>query len=311
MLELEEPREPATVDIAAWVRKARQNPILYRQRQVTEILLHAVSATGGLGGCLYLKGGILMALAYNSPRNTGDIDFTAVGEPEELRIRITETLESALESAIRRTGHLHLSCKVQRIVLQPRPATFADSPVPALEITIGSAARNNPREMERLDIKRSTHVVRVDLSFREPVGSMQRLLVGSGDIVQAYGLYDLIAEKLRAILQQIIRPHPGQRRQDVYDISRLLVTFQLDTEERSSVLAILRKKSRDRDFNPTREMISDPRIVSKLQAGWASLASELDETLPDFKMSFDRVKTFYEGLPWETPETAYPAVLRL
>lgn len=133
---------------------------------------------------------------------------------------------------------------------------------------------------------------------------MQKLVVGDGRVVQAYGLYDLIAEKLRALLQQIVRPHPGDRRQDVYDLSRLIVTFGLDAEERVSILAILRTKSREREFEPSREMISDPRIAEKLQQKWDSLAEELQEPLPPFQESFDRVRAFYEGLPWDAPEEA-------
>ena len=253
-----EPKPPAIIDLAAWVRKAKVNPARYRERQVTEILLHAVAMTPGFGEGLFLKGGVLMALAYGSPRTTGDIDFSVIGDPEETRLRITAALNTSLREAALRTGHPGILCKVQRIVMRPKPETFAGFPYPALEIVIGSAARDNQAERTRLENGRAAQVVRIDLSFREPIGSVQKLVVGEGRVVQAYGLYDLVAEKLRAILQQIVRPHPGERYQDVYDISRLIVTFDLDAQERAIILAILRRKSREREFEPTREMIADP-----------------------------------------------------
>lgn len=297
-----EPQPPAVLDVSAWVLKARKNPVLYRQRQVTEILLHAVAATPGFREGVFLKGGILMALAYGSPRNTGDVDFSAIGDPEEMERIITGALDKSLRDAARRTGYLDILCRVQRIERRPKPTTFVDSPFPALRVTIGSALRTSPSEMTRLETKRAVQVVPIDLSFREPVDSVQKLIVGDGRTVQAYGLYDLVAEKLRALLQQLTRPHPGERRQDVYDLARLLTTFELDEPERIQILAILRHKSRERELEPTRSMISDERIVSRVRASWPTLQNELEEELPNFDVTFETVRAFYESLPWEAPE---------
>lgn len=293
-----EPRPPATLDLTAWVRRAASNPVLHRQRQVTEILLYAVAITPGFGSELFLKGGVLMAIAYGSPRNTGDVDFTAIGDPEEVRRRVAAALDSSFREAAVRTGHPNILCRVQRVRARPRPETFASSPIAALQITIGSAERSNPSEVTRLEAGEATQVVRIDLSFHEPIGSVQKLVLGGGREVQAYGLYDLVAEKLRAILQQVVRPHPGTRRQDVYDIARLVETFGLDAPERAAILDILLRKSHEREFDPTREMIADPRIEAKLRADWPTLANELDEQLPDFDACFATVRGFYESLPW-------------
>jgi predicted nucleotidyltransferase component of viral defense system len=296
-----EPKPPKTLDISAWISKARANPTVYRQRQVTDILLNAIALTPSFGEGLYLKGGILMALAYGSPRTTNDVDFSVIGDPEEMDAIIRDTLEDALRIAAAQRGYFDILCKVQGIEKKPRPETFVDSPFPALKIRIGSALRTNPAEMTRLENGKATQVISIDLSFREPVDSVHKLVVGGGNVVQAYGLYDLIAEKLRAILQQVTRPHPGQRRQDVYDLVHLFKTFELDDQECSDVLAILRHKSRERDFDPTMAMISDERIVSKLRETWPTLKQELEE-VPDFDESFKIVRSFYERLPWAVPE---------
>lgn len=136
-----EPQDPATVDLLAWVQKARTNPVLYRQRQLTEILLNAVAMTPGFRGNLFLKGGVLMALAYESPRNTGDVDFSATGDPEEMRKLITDALDPALRMAAVRTGHPDILCRVQRITLRPKPETFAGSTFPALELPPSNRTR--------------------------------------------------------------------------------------------------------------------------------------------------------------------------
>lgn len=299
-----EPKPPAEIDLSAWVQKARSAPAVYRQRQVTEILLNAVSLTLGFENGLFLKGGILMALAYGSPRNTGDVDFSVVGDPEEVEKQISSALNKSLADAARRTGHVNIVCKVQRIVKRPKPASFADARFPALEIVIASANRTNPSEMARLEASQAAQVVRVDLSFREPIDSVQQLVLKGGRTVQAYGLYDLLAEKLRALLQGLTRPNQGQRRQDVYDLGHLLQTFDIDTEERAQILAILRHKSRERDLEPVRGMISNDIIVEKARAGWPTLQDELEEKLPDFNSTFGIVSEFYDSLPWDFPEVS-------
>ena len=296
-----EPRLPAILDLTAWIQKARSNPTLYRTRQIIEVLLNAIALTPGISEGVFLKGGILMALAYGSPRNTNDIDFSAIGKPEEVEAIIVSKLNISLREAARSTGHINLACQVQRVTRKPRPTTFVQSPFPALEITVGSALRTNTAEMERLEAKRSPNVVRIDLSFREPIDSMQRLFVGDGRTVHAYGLYDLVAEKLRALLQQLTRPHQGERRQDVYDLARLLTTFDFDSTERAQILATLRHKSRERALEPVQGMISDERIVSRVRATWHTLQEELEEELPDFVTTFEAVRAFYDGLPWDVP----------
>ena len=61
---------PNAVDVAGWVRKAEADPIAYQQRQTIEVTLNAIAMTGSLNVVMILKGGILMGLAYNSPRQT-------------------------------------------------------------------------------------------------------------------------------------------------------------------------------------------------------------------------------------------------
>jgi hypothetical protein len=294
-----EPKPPTNIDIFKWLAKSHKNPILYRQRQLVEILLNAVAITPDLDSGLYLKGGILMALIYNSQRSTIDIDFSVLGEPEKMEEIILESLDKALKKAAAQTGHFEIECKVQRIVRRPRPDTFSTSPFPALEVTIGSASRNAPRELSKLEEKKASLVLRIDLSFREPIESFQKLIIGSGKQINAYGIYDLVSEKIRAILQQITRPHPGERRQDVYDLCCLFNQFDFDNDERSQILAILIKKSSEREFTPTINMISDEVIISKLRSSWPTLQQEIPEALPDFNKSFERVQSFYRSLPWD------------
>ena len=55
------------IDVPAWVERARNDPVAYRSRQATEIILTAIAASAALSENLCLKGGVLMGLAYDSP----------------------------------------------------------------------------------------------------------------------------------------------------------------------------------------------------------------------------------------------------
>lgn len=68
------------VDVAAWVEKAREDPVIYQQRQTIEIVLNTIAVTVPLNTKMFLKGGLLMGLAYHSPRQTIDIDLTTILE---------------------------------------------------------------------------------------------------------------------------------------------------------------------------------------------------------------------------------------
>ena len=99
--------EPDTVDldIEQWVERARNDPHKYLERQATEVLLAAICASTGFGDKLYLKGGTLMGLLYQSPRQTADLDFTAGFEPtENLETDLRASLNPKLRRVRRATG---------------------------------------------------------------------------------------------------------------------------------------------------------------------------------------------------------------
>jgi predicted nucleotidyltransferase component of viral defense system len=294
-----EQTEPRQIDLQDWIRKARVDPLQYRYRQVVEILLHAVGKTPALRDQLYLKGGTLMALAYHSPRFTGDLDFTGVQLPT---ITLAGEMRTALDAALLRAaatlGYVDLVCKVQRVREAPRAWQNTQISFPALTVTIGFAERGS-RQHTALQEGKSTQTVALDINFNEPVETVQTLLIGEGSVsVQAYGLPDLIAEKLRALLQQTQRQHPRARRQDIYDIALLIRQFQPDADEQAKILDTLRIKSAARDVIVKRDSLADPEVRRLAGSEWQGMKLELEE-LPDFATCYAAVQAFYEGLPWE------------
>lgn len=284
------------IDVAAWSVKARANPPAYEARQLTEVFLTALSFAPSFRKSLYLKGGILMALAYESPRSTSDVDLTAIADPAETAAALRQELDRALQRATAALGLPDLVCRVQTAKPRPRPETFEDAENPSLGLTI-AAARRGSAEAARLEAGNASRTLRVDITFKEPVGSFQILGIGSAERrIRAYSLTDLVAEKLRALLQQPARNR--YRRQDVYDVVLLVQRFDFDEEERTTILLALREKAAARALPVGRSSMANPEVAVRARADWPTLAQELDGPLPDFDEWFAIVREFYESLPW-------------
>lgn len=290
-----------TVDIKPWINRARRDPLAYVERQATEIVLTAVGSLPGYGSHIFLKGGILMAVVYESPRGTADLDFTTDLKPSsELPEKLRSALDDALPRAAARLGYPDLALRVQTVKERPRPFGSPDTSFPALDVKIAYARRGSGDR--RLASGQAPHVVDLEVSFNEPVHAVEVIRLGlGGPSFSAYALTDLIAEKLRALLQQIVRnPHRQQRvyrRQDVYDIAHLMTRFPPDSAERAAILESFLDKCRARGITATVESLSDPRIAERARAEWNSLRQEIGE-LPDFDECFAKVEALYRSLPW-------------
>ena len=234
-----------------------------------------------------------MNLVYGSPRGTGDIDFSAHADPADFAESIRSELDRGLQRAAAHLGYIDLMCKVQRVTPQPRE--FLDASFPALNVTIGSAERGTNEEA-RLNDGQAPRVLKIDISFNEPVELVDEICLDSSGELNGYSLVEVLAEKLRALLQQKIRNR--SRRQDVYDLAYLIERFPLDEEEMGEVLRMLKLKAEARDITPTIDSLSDPEIMDRARSQWATMQQELEEVLPDFDERFSVVLAFYQALRW-------------
>ncbi len=284
------------VDLRAWVEAARADPVLHRDRQVTEVVLTAIGLSPDLRRSLVLKGGTLMAIAFHSPRGTGDVDFSATVEPGEFAEQLTEELDRVMLQAAQRLRYLDLACRVQGVERRPRPQLFEGADFPALEVRVASARRSDAGQMRTLNEGRASRVLRVEISFRDQVYDTQELVLTGAEVaVQAFSPVEIVAEKLRALLQQPIRKR--NRRQDVYDVAYLVERHAFDEEARAEIHRILVAKSRSRGIEPTAGSISDPEVMERARRDWDTLRLEIGD-VGDFNERFAVVRAFYEALPW-------------
>lgn len=285
------------VNVAEWVQRAKADPIAYQQRQTIEIALNAIAMTAPLQVKMFLKGGILMGLAYGSPRQTTDIDLTTTLVPEgNVGEIVRRRLDSMLPRAAAALGYADLIVKTHSVKALPK-AIFPDARSPALKLKIASAKRGTTQERA---LKKGIPpvVTKADISFNEPLRQVQVLKLTGGQELRAYGLVDLIAEKYHAVLQQV--PRNRYRRLDVYDLDRLIARNEMDDVLRTQILAALVVKCSARQIRPKDSSLDHPEIKRRAGADWQSMGLELGE-VPSFEDCFSHVSDFYRSLPWRNP----------
>ena len=286
---------PHPVDVAAWVARVAQDPVAHRQRQAVEVILNAIATTSPLNTELFLKGGILLGLAYGSPRQTTDIDLTAAFAAER---NVEDQIGALLNSAFPRTaaslGYADLVLRTQSAKGRPSHI-FPDAEFPALKLKV-AYARRGTNEERALSEGTASSVIDVDISFNEPMNHVQVLQLTGGQELYAYGLIDLVAEKYRALLQQI--PRNRYRRQDVYDLDVLIRDVPADEFAPGDILHAFLEKCFARRFAPNRRSLDDSEVRLRAARDWNTMELELD-TLPEFDDCYERVAAFYRSLPWD------------
>jgi len=297
---------PHDIALSAWVDEAKADAAKHLERQITEILLHAIGITKSLNEALVLKGGVLMSLVHGSYRYTGDVDFTAIVDPDPYADILKTELNRALPRAAADLGFTDIACAVQRFDYKPKKEGFAELKAPALKLNIGYAKKGTTDE-NRLIQGKSTRILQVDISFKEKLSTVSEVsLENTGVTIQAYSFEEIISEKIRATLQQVKRGR--NRRQDVFDIRWLVDRYIPDDISRKTILETLIKKSEDRDIIPTEDSFDDQELKERSSKDWDTLKLEVGEKLPDFEESFEIVRNFYRSLPWDkvnhSPRTA-------
>ena len=281
--------------VADWVERAKADAPTYRQRVAIEIVLTAISMSDPYADLFYLKGGILMGLAYGSPRLTADIDITANFEPKKETLEeIVADLEGNMPRAAAKLGYLGVVLRVISGRGLPK-GRYPECSYPALKLTIGYAEVGSRGERALLE-KGIGETIQVDISFREPTKLIEILDISESDSIHVYSMSEVISEKYRALIQQINRNR--NRRQDVYDIWYIIENNEFDESLIRALHDSIILKCSSRGLTVDRGAMRNPEIKRRAGEDWSTLGLELDE-LPDFEMCFETVLALYESLPWD------------
>ena len=280
------------LDLPAWVERAPDDKRHFRA--AVHIILTAIGTSTALRTQMVMKGGMLMAIRYDSSRFTKDADFStrqryAIGDETGLLAELDAQL-----TVVNEQFSYDVLCRRQKSEMRPaRP----DANFPTLSLSIGYAQRSKPRELQRLLAGQAPTVVEIDYSYNEAVLDVEVLRLTDGDSLQAYSQINLMAEKYRSLLQQPARRR--NRRQDVYDLSLLLEGgHPLDESEQARLLDCLITSSMARDIKPHAHSLRDPKVRAMTSEGYETLQPEIEGALPQFEAVYQVVQDFYEQLPW-------------
>lgn len=281
-------------DLTHWVEQA-EDARTRRFRTAVHTVLAAIAGSAYLNKQMIMKGGMLLAVRYDSRRFTRDIDFSthrkrsAFDEKEFL-----EQLRRALALTVEKLDY-GLDCRVQSHEFKP-PASNAT--FPTLKIRIGYSEKANRRAHKRLLAGNSSEVVEIDYSMNEKTLDVEFFVLTNAGNIQVYSLSDLIAEKFRAVLQQESR---GRfRRQDVYDLHFLISNCPVhDRSRKAKILEFLLKKSESRGLKIDKDSMTQKETIERSRKNYHTLEAEVEGKLPDFDEINAVVTRYYESLPWE------------
>lgn len=248
-------------ELTDWCRSSGISILEGRERFVQYGVLLAISRSNTLRELLVFKGGNALDFVWLPNRSTQDLDFTARAtqlDPIRLELAFTNALKVAeIETGIR--------FRVQRVEQMPRGQNRTRA---TFRISIGYALPDDRANQRRVDLGApSKTTLPVEVSTNEVVCAVESVqLDPEGDNLMVATLEDIAAEKLRALLQQVVRNR--QRKQDLLDLAAIIK--QGKDLDPLRLRAFLREKARARDIEPTTEGFQNDEV-------WTRASYEYDQ----------------------------------
>ncbi len=203
------------------------------------IASHPVAKKG-----LVLKGGNALRFAYHSPRSTKDLDFSvdADGIPDDAD-ELRGALNDALTFARRR---FNVKAKCQRVRRNPMDPMATR---PTYDVAIGYQFPTD-RYFHNFENHQFSTVIPLEITLNDLVCATEEWAGVAG--LRVCSLEDILAEKLRALLQQ--RTRNRNRWQDVYDIGMCMRRPGID---RGNIAEYLKQKSSIREIEVRKSNFDD------------------------------------------------------
>ena len=265
-----------------------------RRRFAQYAVLRAIASSARLREILVFKGGNALDFVWSPNRSTLDLDFSVdmerLGGRDLLGAELAELFSRALPLLGRDLG---IATSVHGVKRQPPGAgkTFV-----TYIARIGYALPDDTRNRTRLEAGQpSTNVVPVEVSLNEPIGADERLPLGGGTrSLRISTIEDIVAEKLRAFLQQKGTIRNRNRPQDLLDIAHILRRqIPLDTAKTSRFLL---EKAEARNVPVSKAAFRDSELVVRARQGYDALGDTVREDFVPFDEALKLLLGFVEEL---------------
>jgi len=280
---------PSLAELERWQKDNGTTLDEARKRFVQFIVLDCVGAGGVLHELLTFKGGNALRFIYGNPRSTIDLDFTAGDAFPDDEEAIRTRLDAAIRSAVRKHG---VKLKCQKVKRQPKSK---EAVLPTWQVCIGYQF---PTDRYFADYESARHtvstVVDVEISLNDLVCESADCALPTGETrIRVCVIEDIIAEKLRALLQQKVRNRT--RPQDVFDIAQVLRSHavSLDIEK---IARYFIDKCVAREIDARRSAFADSEIRQRASTDYDQLAQETRIPLIPFDDAWQAVIELVEKM---------------
>lgn len=262
-----------------------------RDRFVQYTVLCAISDDDVLRASLVLKGGNALDFVWQSNRSTADLDFSV--DPASVDFQpsestLTERLTRGCQSVYEPLGTM---LTVNRVRQRPPGAnrTFV-----TYEATIAYALPNEQHLQLRMRSgEKIARALPIDISINEPICAATSFPLDHERRLRVCTIDDIVAEKLRAILQQSIRNRT--RRQDVLDIAVLLQGPTPPNAENVGIFLLA--KAAARNVAVSKAAFHVPDVAERARIGYADLAATTRTSFIPFDEALALVLSFVDRLP--------------
>ena len=273
------PYPTSVAEIETWSQANTTTSQEARRRFVQYVVLVAI-ATGQLAPRIAFKGGNALRFVFHSPRSTLDLDFSALAKiPDD-----DGGIRTQFDIALTRTEH-RFGIRVKLQSIRRKPVMSPGSTWPTYELKIGYQLLGDRHfaDFDRVGLTVSS-VVKVELSLNEMVCETQETPIAEG-MLRVCSLEDIVAEKLRALLQQPVRNRT--RSQDAFDIARATRT-EADRLDLDKVSRFLIAKAKARDITATKSAF-DEDVRDRARAGYDELRHSTGDQFIAFEEAWARV----------------------
>lgn len=282
-MDLKFPTHPT--EIQTWATQESVTLVESARKYAQYLILKGISESGPLRTSLVFKGGNALEFFHLPNRGTVDLDFSFI-ESESDVPALMESVKRQLETALHhRSDGLGTVLRVQGIRQNPKGIQFTRS---TLKASVAYALPDQPRQRERLlNGQPGANVVPVEMTVNEIVCAWDIITIDDEDIaLQVATPEDIIAEKLRAILQQKSRNRT--RRQDILDVASLWLSTSHSIQT-PLVSDFLIRKSTAREIAPSKSAFRDPEIRARSAESYADLADTTRHTFIPFDEAWEIV----------------------
>lgn len=253
-------------EIGSWAERQGIAVAEARRRFAQFAVLSAIAGNRNLRTSLVFKGGNALDFVWQPNRSTLDLDFSVDHANLTFDVDASEIKRLFDIATTVVQGRFAIRLAVNSVRQQP---PGSDRAFPTFVVRSGFALPDEPKLIARMERGRpSSQVLDVEISVNEPICAATAVLLDDAvPLLRVATLEDIVAEKLRALLQQPIRNR--ERRQDLLDIA--VIAREHPDIDRRLVSDFLRIKSEARGITPSRNAFQHPEIRRRASVDYAGL----------------------------------------